>query len=609
MNPEKLPEKIPEKPAKRWNKFSKLSIDRRSVAKRMRQAEKKTTTHAHRFIVQRIESLRSSREHIIAWFLTVAVVLLAILGQSFLASNQDFVRASVAGGTYAEGVVGEIRSLNPLFASNAAEIAASKLMFSSLYTYDETGALTNDLASSMRITDNGAKYTIDLRKDAEWHDGAPVDARDVVYTIETIKNPDSAVSSSLRNNWRDIQIAQVDDHSVEFTLPPYVSFPHALTFPIIPHHLLADVPAAVLRENSFSQAPVGSGPFQFRMLQNSELTVSERVVHMSSNDRYYRGKPMISRFELHTYQNAERLQTALRGDALTAAVNAVGEPDEESVASRYDRRTFPINNGVYALTNTTRGLFADKGVRQAVRASLDVASIRDAAGDNVQPLHLPFIATQIDSDKLPGVPKTDFAAARKSLKAAGWTEQRDSWTKKDETLSFTITTTKNLQYERVANEIAEQLRKMKFQVAVTVIDDRLPNSNFVGDVLQRRNYEMLVYELQIGADPDVYAYWHSSQLGNAGYNFTNYKNAISDAALVSARDQVSDRLRSEKYVAFARQWLSDVPAIGLYQQVFVYMQKPNAATLADEATIVSPSDRFGRVHSWTVDREDVYKTP
>lgn len=604
-----LPDDTPEGAKRDWRKFSRSSLSKKSLTRRIRQAEAKTTRHAKRFITSRIDSLRIAREHIIAWFIAVGVVLAAILGQFILSNAGDVTQASVRGGTYAEGVVGDIRSLNPLYANSAAEVALSKLIFSSLYGYDQSGKLHRDVASDIAIDKDASEYTVTLRRDAIWQDGAPVTADDVIYTIETIKNPEARAKASLQNNWSEVAVEKIDDYTVKFTLPSYASFAHALTFAILPSHLLADIPAAKIDESEFSRLPIGSGPFSFKLFQNSQIVGAEKVVHLVANTDYYGGAPRVNRFELHAYQTHEDLIKALEQDELTAATGVMGSDVVDIGEKRYEKSYHPINNGVYALMNNARGVFASKNVRKAIQLSLDMTAVREAAGDNVPELYLPFIADQVTSVSLPAPPVMDIKKAKALLEKDKWKQVDGIWTKKGEPLAFTITTTMDDQYERAANEVARQLRELGMQVQVSAIDVSLPSSNFVGDVLQRRNFEMLVYELQIGADPDVYAYWHSSQLGNTGYNFTSYRDDTADAALVSARDRVDAKLRDAKYALFARQWLADAPAIGLYQQVFVYLHKPSAGTIPSDARFVSASNRFARVRDWTVDKGDVYKTP
>ncbi len=598
-----------EKTSPKWRKISYRSLSAKALARRVRQAETKTTRHAKRFIVGRIDSLRAAREHVLAWFLAVGLVLAAILGQFMISGASDMQRTQVAGGTYAEGVVGDIRSLNPLYASTSAEVSLSKLLFSSLFRYDASGSLHRDLAASIEVNDTATTYTVTIRRDAVWQDSAPITADDVVYTINTIKNPEARATSSLQNNWSEVAVKKIDDYTVQFTLPAYASFAHALTFPILPSHLLQDVPASELSESGFSQSPVGSGPFIFKLAQNAQTIGGEKVIHMLANTQYYEGSPRVTRFELHAYQNLADLVKALKTDELSGASDVMGSDIDDISDSRYVKDAYPINNGVYALMNNAQGIFTDANVRKAIQAILDTAAIRESAGDGVKPLYLPFIASQVSSAKLPSAPIVDVTAAAKLLEASQWQRVDGTWTKSGQPLAFTITTTKNDQYERVANTVASQLRAAGMRVLVSVIDDTQPSSNFVSDVLQNRNYDMLVYELQIGGDPDVYAYWHSSQTGNAGYNFASYQNDTADAALISARDRTDEKLRDSKYALFAKQWLADAPAVGLYQQVFVYAHKPGAQAMDTQSEFVSPSDRYARVQDWTVTRQDVYKTP
>lgn len=126
-------------------------------------------------------------------------------------------------------------------------------------------------------------------------------------------------------------------------------------------------------------------------------------------------------------------------------------------------------------------------------------------------------------------------------------------------LRFTVTTTKDSQYEIAAKYLADSWRKIGVDASVSVIDTTNPSVNFIQDTLQPRNFDVLVYELIIGADPDVYAYWHSSQAGMSGYNLSNYSNPIADATLSSARSRTE--------LTFAKRNTKPLPSSGstMYQ--------------------------------------------
>lgn len=119
-----------------WQQLQKLNFDHKKLSKRMKKAEGATMRHAHKFIVGRLDNMRDVRRHIVGWLMLVGVMI-AIVAIQMMWFQQSYRTATAAsGGTYAEASLGPIDTLNPLYAASNAEIAASHLLFSSLYTYD-----------------------------------------------------------------------------------------------------------------------------------------------------------------------------------------------------------------------------------------------------------------------------------------------------------------------------------------------------------------------------------------------------------------------------------------------------------------------------------------
>ncbi len=591
-----------------WRQFQKLTFDSKRFSKRVKKAEGATTRHARKFIVTRLDNIRSVRRHIIGWLLLVGVMIVAVGVQFVWFQNSYQTMAAARGGTYAEASLGPIDTLNPLYAASSAEIAASRLLFSSLYSYDDTGHAHGDLAESMAVDPTNTVYTVRIRPNVVWHDGARLTAKDVAFTINLIKNPETR--SPLRINWQDIKVQALDDTTVQFHLPAvYAAFPNALTFPVLPEHILGKVAPGAIRENVFSRAPVGSGPFSFNLLQAADAKSGHEVIRMTAFDKYYGGEPMLSRMEIHAYDKQESIVRALRTGEVSAAADLVGVDSSLVDAHNYRIITQPMNSGVYALFNTESPLLQDKTIRQALRLATDTGEIRKSLPMKVGALDLPFITGQVTGTDVPRPPAPNAGAAAKLLDAAGWKLKDGVREKAGQKLALTVATTRNTQYEKALEVLAGQWRKLGVTVNTNVVDTTDPGVNFVREVLQQRNYDVLLYELFIGADPDVYAYWHSSQIGMNGYNFSNYANANADAALASARARVEPELRNAKYKAFARQWLNDVPAIGLYQASIEYVVNKHVHSVNPSAKLVSAYDRFSNVVDWSVSQKSVYKTP
>jgi peptide/nickel transport system substrate-binding protein len=121
------------------------------------------------------------------------------------------------GGRYAEGVVGQPRYLNPILSqTSAADRDLSTVLFDGLFGYDDQGKVVEKLAEHYTISDDGKTYTVTLRGGALWHDGMPVTAQDVLFTIQAIQDP--AYKSPLRQNWQGIETEAKDDRTVVFNL-------------------------------------------------------------------------------------------------------------------------------------------------------------------------------------------------------------------------------------------------------------------------------------------------------------------------------------------------------------------------------------------------------
>lgn len=593
-----------------WKAFSRVGFDRKSALRRLKKAEVATTRHAHRFLLSRLSNARLVRKEVSVWMVLMGLMI-AGMGVQFGFSQQGYMTAApVRGGVYSEAVTGPVSTLNPLYASSSAEVSFSRLAFSSLYSYDSKGSLRQDLATSLSSEQNGNTYRVTIRKDAKWTDGQPLNAKDVVFTINLIKNP--ATRSALRVNWADVSAKALDDFTIEFKLPaPYAAFPYALTFPVVPLHILVNVNAGALRESTFSRSPVGSGPFEFKLLQQADSITNYQAVHLVANHTYYAGAPKLDQFELYAYANEDDIRAALKAGEVNGAAD-VENVQAEDIGSIYHVVTAPLASGVYALINNsppTNPALADVKVRKALQVGTDMKKVRKAVGGKVLPLSLPFIDGQIPG--APSVPALDMAQAAVGLDEAGWKLDGATRYKDGRPLQLTITTTKNKQYLAAAAELAKQWQALGIKVTVNSVDAANISTQFIQNILQQRNFDVLVYELAIGADPDVYAYWHSSQgiMNTSGYNFTNYSNKNADAALASARSRVDMALRNAKYVAFVKQWVDDAPALGLYQPVLEYVVNKNNSALDNGAKLILPSDRYSNVTDWSVETGTVYKTP
>ena len=590
-----------------WNKFSKLRFSKKSLSRSVRNIEKSTIRHARRFVSSRLDRLSLVKRVVFSW-VALVFILAGVSTLQWLNYRQSYtVDAATSGGTYSEGVLGPLETLNPIFARSSAEKSASKLLFASLYAYDETGNLKGDLAESVSVNETETKYTVTLRPGAKWSDGAALTSQDVVFTVDLLRNPDTQSSLS---GWGSFKAEATDARTIVFTLPgAYAPFLHTLTFPVLPHHVLAGIKPAELREQAFSSSPTTSGPFALRMLQNTSSDGSRKIAHLVANPRYLHGTPKLERFQLNVYTSREDIEKALKTNEIIATPELVYEKLPEPIQKMYQNRSYTVNDGVYAMFNTRDGLLESQPVRRALALAVNVNELRDEIANPTDHLSGPILNNQIDGD-LPGI-KYDLEEAKKLLDEEGWRVANNGVRSKDgQPLTLRMVALSGANF----SETTEKLSKiwsdqLNIKVEVEMVDPLDPSRSVLQSVLQPRNYDVLVYELVIGGDPDVYAYWHSSQATSNGLNFSNYSSVISDEALSSGRARIDSKYRRDRYQAFVKRWLSDMPALPLYQVKIDYIYSKSGTSLNKDAVLVYPENRYANVIYWSVNKASVYKTP
>jgi peptide/nickel transport system substrate-binding protein len=590
-----------------WKRLPKPDFDRKKLTKRMRKAEGATIKHAHKFVIKRLDNIRDVQRHVIVWVIALGV-LIAATGLQLMWNQQSYqTTAAAENGIYAEATLGPINTLNPLFASSSAEQSASDLIFSRLLNYDKTGHLNYDLATNVKVNDTNTDYTVTIRSDAKWQDGVKLTAKDVAFTVNLMRDPNTRTVFS---GWSDIGTKVINDTTIEFTLKSaFAPFEHALVFPIVPEHILKDVMPLNIRENAFSQNPIGSGPFKFDMVQDIDSNSGRKVIYLVRNDDYYGGMAKSARFQLHVYDTNDEILNALSKNEVNAATD-LSSTDIGSVdKSQYNILTKPIQSGVYAILNTSSAILKDVSVRRALQIATNTSQIRSKLPTNNPALWLPFTSGQLTGN-VPSAPVYNLAAAKKMLDAGGWKLNNKNVREKNGTqLKLSVVTIKDSELEKVLQILTDQWKALGITTETNIIDLSDVTQGDVQNILQPRNFDVLLYQLNIGADPDVYAYWDSSQATMQGLNYSNYSNPISDDALTSARARVEPALRNAKYITFANQWLSDVPAIGLYQSTTQYVVSKKAQTFNSSNTLISPVDRYSDVLDWSVGTRVVYKTP
>ncbi len=592
----------PKIPTQSWRRFSKLNF--KPVDKKARRLEKATMRHAHKFVIRRWANVRSIRRHVVSWLLLVVLLCGLAITQTILGYRSVFVQQPVEGGVYAEGVVDTIETLDPLFTKTQAEAAAEKLLFSGLLRYDEQGILQPDLATDVSIQEKGKRYIVTLREGVKWHDGKPFTAEDVVFTVKTIQNP--LVAATNYQSWRGITVSSPNKSTVVFDLPnAYAPFASQLTTSIVPKHILGDVTPSDLRQHEFSKQPIGTGPFKMGAFKSIDSARNKKLVQVEASAHYWRGRPTLNVLSLTTYGSESELLKALQVRQINAASD-VTEKSYRQLSSKniVEKYGVPLNNGVFSFFNVDSLALKELGVRQAILATTDTASIQKRMIG--EPLKGPLISGQLPRATAISQSGFDPKRADELFTKAGYTKDKDGQlVKNKEPLRLRVVSADTPAYREVIGILSRQWEK----AGVKVISQFIDPEQIQQSILRTRDYDVLVYEIEIGGDPDVYAYWHSSQASPSGLNFSNYKSSLASDALLAARSRADWTIRDVRYESFAKQWVADTPAIALYRSTLHYAMATKANGVNRVQQLPTTADRYTSVLDWSVEFGNVYKTP
>jgi len=168
----------------------------------------------------RYKSYEKFRWQLIIIFLTGLIVGILLLLERGGGGNPLSSTQPTTGGVYTEALIGQFKRLNPLLdQSNQADRDVDRLIFSGLIKFDSRGLPVPDLADSWNVSGDGKIYNVTLKKDLKWHDGKPLTAGDVVFTVGLMSKGGDYIPADLKTFWEAIKVVALDDTHLQFVLP------------------------------------------------------------------------------------------------------------------------------------------------------------------------------------------------------------------------------------------------------------------------------------------------------------------------------------------------------------------------------------------------------
>lgn len=529
------------------------------------------------------------------WIFAALIAVAAIAAISWAVYDRQNTKLVPApGGTLLIGSMEQPKTVMPVIALSVTDNELSRLIFSSLVEYNSNHEPVLDLAESYTLSDDLKTYTFSLR-DAKWHDGKPVTADDVVFTVALIQ--DEKVNSPLRRNLLGVEALALDERTVQFTLPqPFSPFLSDLTFGIVPAHLWETVSSSNLTLASLNIEPVGSGPFRFKQLKkNRSGNILEYI--LERNDDYYQDRAYLKQITWKFYDSEKKIIDDLTTKRLDH-VGAIPSSRNDEVATTRTLATtsWQLPDYTALFFNSRRNeLLDNKEIRSALaHATRREELIQEALGGKASAVFGPLPEGYPGYDPELNQRKFDAGLIEQILTKEGWTATNDNGirVKEDKTLSFALAFTGTEAQTAVAETIAAQWKEFGIEISLEPYE-----LTDLKRIIQDRDYEILLFGQLLGPDPDIYSFWHSTQRDYPGLNLSSVKNSECDELLATARVEADPAIRDQKYREFQKKFVEDVPAVFLYQPLTSYIFSTRLRGV-DAGFIANPADRFWQISEW-----------
>ncbi len=520
----------------------------------------------------------------------------------YIAATYTTEYRAAPGGTYVEGVSGYPQSLNPLLSFyNDADSDVTALTFSGLTRMTMQGDIAPDLAQGWEIDLSGITYTFHLNPRALWHDGTPVSADDVVFTVGLLQDPDYPGPPHIGQLWRSVDAQKLDDLTVQFALEEaYVPFLDYTTVGLLPFHLLRGIRAADLPTLDFNRAPVGTGPFRLTDVVVEDGQIVE--VGLKRFSRYHGASPYLENLLVRFYPTDRAVFEAYQ----EGLVEGIGHVPPALLPEAWEQPTLQFYSAPKAemtllyfnqiLTETVP--FADTQVRQALFYGLDRSALIEEVlnGQAIVPATplLPGTWAYTTED----VPPYDYDPERAValLASAGWRRpNEDGLLRKPgaDPMRFSLLVADEPRDVALGEAIAAQWAALGISVTLETVPPLVRNGS-----LESRNYEAALAHFVLPGDPDPYPFWHETQ-AVVGQNYAGFQHRRISEVIEQARITTDREKRRVLYQEFQELFMDEVPAFPLYVPVYTYAVDTKLRGV-QLGPLMHSGDRFRNIEDWYV---------
>jgi len=531
------------------------------------------------------------------WQAIIAVLGIALLVALLRYSAYNFTKVTVPdrGGTLVEGIAGNPQFLNPLLSQySQVDGVLTSLLFNGLTRLDERGEVVPDLAESMTVGTDGLTYDFRLRAGLYWHDGMPVTAADVLYTVVAMQTQGFPGVAWLSELWRQVEVTAPDGPTgltVRFTLDePFAPFIDYTTIGLLPSHLWEPVPIADMMSSQYNSRPVGTGPLRL-------VDVTATQAEFAVNESYHGATPYLAGLTVRFYPDHQSLLPAYERGEIDA-ISWVRPEDVPDAIALPDLQLFSAPIAGYTLIylnqqNPNLPFFQDVAVRQALMYGLDrQALVDDVLHGQGLVAHSPVMPNSWAYNEEVTRYIYDPALGRQLLEQAGWIDNDGDGVRDREgvRMAFVLLGEDQAQLDAIA--------AMWSALGVLAEPQAVSLPGLTADFLTPRTFDAALVDWELSGDPDPYPLWHSTQ-ARTGQNYAGWDYRAADELIESARSLPDREARRIYYAEFQQIFAQQLPALLLHYPVYTFGVRDKVHDV-QLGPLNTPGDRYRSIASWYI---------
>ena len=460
-------------------------------------------------------------------------------------------------------------TMNPLYAQSMVDYRTAELVFDRLFFRSPiTNEVTSRVVEDVELDGDGQGVTVTVWDDILWHDGEPLTADDICFTVDTILDPETvSVATVVFRDALATCTVSADERSatIRFVRPLFNPFDH-LGFWVLPHHVFDR--QDVSPDHDFSHRPVGTGPMRgskgtrgvrLTAIPNAHQGARIAVVNQQpGGDAFVQIRTLMSK----GVQGVVTVPPALRPEVQASADVAL--------------KSYDLRSWWFVAMNTTRGPLQDVRIREAIELSIDRTELRRlTVGHNANDpnpacefISGPFVqSSPFYNRAITARPTADLVLAEQRMTEAGATKVAGVWHLDGSPVSLRVGMNASLDVEArdILNQLGNGLQGASFNQEVQRISaDDWGTRAVTGSLTSE--YDLLMGKWSFGLVEDVGSLFHTrSADGEGAQNIFNYSNPEVDAILARYGAARSDREAQDAYHELHALLADDLPYIFLWK--------------------------------------------